>query len=74
MRPAVIEGFAAERSRLAAATAPSIATEGETRELATAVDEAFVAGYRVAMLAAASLAMASALASRLTIKGQREGP
>jgi EmrB/QacA subfamily drug resistance transporter len=74
MRPDVVERFAGERSRLAAATAPSIATERETRELASAVDEAFVAGYRAAMLAAASMAAAGALASWLAIGGRREVP
>jgi len=62
-----------EKINLAAVEVP----EGLEAELTTtvekAVDEAFVSGYRVVMLAAATLALASALSAALLIESKKKG-
>jgi EmrB/QacA subfamily drug resistance transporter len=59
-----------DRSRLAAAEPPANATPGEARAIASAVDEAFVSAFRLAMLSSAGLALASALVAWRTIDRQ----
>jgi MFS family permease len=62
-----------EKINLAAVEVP----EGLEAELTTtverAVDEAFVSGYRVVMLAAATLALVSALSAALLIESKKKG-
>ena len=62
-----------EKINLAAVEVP----EGLEAELTTtverAVDEAFVSGYRVVMLPAATLALVSALSAALLIESKKKG-
>ena len=67
VRPAVVEQLVQEGVSLAAATLPATATPEEARELNTAIDASFVAGFRFAMLTAAGLAAVSALVAAVTI-------
>ncbi|MCS6802212.1 MAG: MFS transporter [Chloroflexota bacterium] len=57
----------AQRRSLAAATVP--ATVPDAPALNRAVDEAYLAGYRLAMLLGAALAAAGAAIARLTVRG-----
>ncbi len=74
VRPIVVERLAGERINLAAATVPAVATPGEARAVRRAIDEAFVAGFRLAMWIGAALAAASALVAWLTIRDDRRPP
>jgi EmrB/QacA subfamily drug resistance transporter len=70
VRPAVLERFASERRQLAAAAPPPNASPEEARQLEAAVRDAFLAGFRLAMLGAAGLAAASAVVAGITIEGR----
>jgi len=59
-----------QKANLGAAEPPEGVSPGTAARVETAVDESFVAGFRVAMLAAAGLALASAVASALIIEGK----
>jgi hypothetical protein len=67
MRASVVARFAEERTHLAAAIPPPNATVQEAQALEAAIDDAFIAGFRLAMLSAAGLAVASAIVARFTI-------
>lgn len=71
LRPAIVEQLAEQRINLAGAEPPANATSQEARDLRKAIDESFVAGFRLAMLAGAGLALASALVAWLMIEGER---
>ena len=70
--PGALQQLEAEKVDLGGAEAP----EGLDSEMAAAVeravDEAFVAGFRVAMFVAAGLALASAVAAATMIEGKRQ--
>jgi hypothetical protein len=55
-------------TRLAAATVPAGVPPSEARALREAVDQSFTAGFRLAMLVAAGLALAGAASSALLIE------
>ena len=67
---AVRQALDAQRSRLAAAQAPSGGGAALQQTLQHAIDSAFVSGFRVAMLTGAALALASAIAAALLIAGK----
>ncbi|MGH9254060.1 MAG: MFS transporter [Vicinamibacterales bacterium] len=69
VRPAVVEQLVQQGVNLAATRPPASATPEEARELRTAINESFVAGFRWAMLTAAGLAVGSALVAALAIRG-----
>ena len=58
-----------EKLALGAAEAPENLDAGSRAAVERAIDEAFVSGYRVVMLAATAAALASALGAALLIKG-----
>ncbi len=60
--------------RLAAAAVPAGVTASEARALHGAVGESFTAGFRLAMLVAAGLALAGAASSALLIAGRTGAP
>jgi MFS family permease len=65
----------AEKADLAGAQAPEGLSEGDAAAVDRAVDEAFVGGFRVIMLVAAGLAIASSVAAAVMISGRkRPGP
>jgi EmrB/QacA subfamily drug resistance transporter len=59
--PQVMRAVVAERARLAATQAPRSASPDVRRKVQTIVARSYVAGFRVAMLMAAALAIASAI-------------
>lgn len=68
--PEAREQLEAEKANLGAASAPE-GLDGETAAaVETAIRESFVSGFRVAMFAAATLALASALAAAVMIEGK----
>ncbi|HEY5618791.1 MAG TPA: hypothetical protein VIK60_12685 [Vicinamibacterales bacterium] len=69
VRPAVVEQLVQQGVNLAATRPPASATPEEARELRTAINESFVAGFRLAMLTAAGLAVGSALVAAVAIRG-----
>lgn len=69
--PAVVrQALDAQRSRLAAAQAPSGGGPALQQALQQAIASAFVSGFRVAMFIAAGLALAAAVAAALLIEGK----
>jgi hypothetical protein len=60
----------AEKVDLAGAEVPEGLDGGTTAAVERAIDESFVAGYRVAMLIAAALALASAVVAGIMIEGK----
>jgi predicted MFS family arabinose efflux permease len=68
VRPGVVEQLVQQRLNLAATKVPPAATAEEAQVLRSAIDTAFVAGFRAAMLIAAGLAAASALVAAVTIR------
>ncbi|HVA15344.1 MAG TPA: MFS transporter [Stellaceae bacterium] len=67
LSPELRAAMTAQVPRLAEATVPPGAAGATRQALIAAVDESFLRAYRVAMLGAAGLALASALAAGLTI-------
>ena len=63
-------GIDAQRDRLAAAEPPAGLDEATRGEVARAIDEAFVTGFRAVMLLGAGLALASAVVAWLLIEGK----
>ena len=68
LAPDVEQAVYAEREKLAAAAAPTSATAGEQQAARQAVGEAFVFSFRIIVLAAAALAVLSALCAALLIR------
>jgi hypothetical protein len=60
----------AEKVNLGAAESPGGVGEGTATRIESAVDEAFLGAFRLAMLVAAALALASAVAAALIIEGK----
>jgi EmrB/QacA subfamily drug resistance transporter len=69
--PAAREALAAERRKLAGAELPAGLDAAAQAAARQAIDEAYVAGFRVIMLSAAGLALASALSAWLLIEEKR---
>jgi hypothetical protein len=69
--PPAREALAAERSKLAGAEIPAELDPDLQAAARQAVDEAYVAGFRVVMLIAAGLAASSALSAWLLIEDKR---
>jgi hypothetical protein len=68
--PAVRHALEAQRSKLAGTTIPAGVGAATHAALRRAVDASFVAGFRMAMLAGAVLALLSALTAAVTIEGK----
>lgn len=64
----------AQRTRLAGVEIPADVSPELSAALEQAVAASFVAGFRMLMLIAAGLALASALSAALLIEGKRRGP
>jgi EmrB/QacA subfamily drug resistance transporter len=65
------QAVAAERSKLAAAQPPAGADPETSAAIEAAIDDAFIAGFRLAMIAAAAMALLSAAAAWHAIEGER---
>jgi predicted MFS family arabinose efflux permease len=70
--PAVMHEVIAQQGRLAAIETPATATQAEAVRVRTAVDVAFVYGFRWVMLLSATLALASSYSAWLLIGGRRK--
>jgi EmrB/QacA subfamily drug resistance transporter len=68
--PEARQQLEAEEANLGAARAPEGLDAETTAAVETAVDEAFVSGFRIIMFVAAGLALASALAAAVLIEGK----
>jgi len=69
--PAVRQSVDDQRVKLAGAEIPPEVGEPLHTQLQTSVDEAFVSGFRLTMLACAALALASAASAWLMVEGKR---
>ncbi|MBA3414086.1 MAG: DHA2 family efflux MFS transporter permease subunit [Chloroflexia bacterium] len=67
--PEVQQAVVAQEHRLAAAEPPAGVDEATAAAIATAIDEAFLGGYRLVMLMAAAMSLASAVIAWLVIEG-----
>lgn len=63
-----------EKVELGAAEAPEGVSAQTAREIEAAIDSAFLGGFRVVMLTAAGIALASAVSAALLIEGRRPAP
>ena len=73
--PTMVAAMDQERAKLGAAEAPPDADASTRRDIAQAVAESFVAGFRWVALVAAALALASAVTTAVTIAGrERKAP
>jgi EmrB/QacA subfamily drug resistance transporter len=70
--PAVAEALNAQRTQLAAEPVPADLDPAMQAALRGAVNEAFVAGFRVVMLIGAGMAAASALSAWALVKGKKK--
>ena len=70
--PAVMHEVIAQQGRLAAIETPATATQAEAVRVRTAVDVAFVYGFRWVMLLSATLALASSYSAWLLIGSRRQ--
>jgi EmrB/QacA subfamily drug resistance transporter len=70
--PAARQNIDEQRIKLAGATLPADITESQRAQLQDAIDESFVAGFRLMMLTAAGLALASAASAWLMVEGKNE--
>ncbi|MGH9459892.1 MAG: MFS transporter, partial [Vicinamibacteria bacterium] len=70
LKPETREALDAERVMLAAAQSPEGLEVGTTARIETAIDEAFVFGFRRIMFVACGLALASALTALVWIEGR----
>jgi EmrB/QacA subfamily drug resistance transporter len=68
---AVRSELEAAKADLGAAEAPEGVDAGTTAQIERAIDDSFVAGFRVVMIVSAGLALASALAAALLISDRR---
>jgi hypothetical protein len=71
--PAVLHMIDIQRSKLVGIVIPAGASGSVHAALGRAIAESFVAGFRVVMLIAAALAVASALSALLLIEGKSVG-
>jgi hypothetical protein len=60
-----------EKVKLGAAQAPEGLDAAQSANVERAIDEAFVAGYRVVMLVTVALALLSALSAALLLEGEK---
>jgi hypothetical protein len=74
LSPQTRQQLEAEKVDLGAAQVPEGVSDETAADVKQAVAESFVAGFRVAMVAAAVLALASATASALIIEGKHSAP
>jgi len=72
--PATLQQVLAQRHKLAAIELPDQSTPAEKTAMKTAIDHAFVAGFRRVMLLSALLALASAASTWLLIDRRRRAP
>jgi hypothetical protein len=70
LSPQAQEQLDAEKVNLGGAQAPAEVSEGTAVEIERAIQESFLAGFRVAMFLAAGLAVASAVAAAMIIEGK----
>jgi hypothetical protein len=70
LRPGAQEQLEAEKVALGAAEVPEGLGGATAATVERAIDEAFVAGFRIAMFVAAGLALASAVAAGILIEGK----
>lgn len=70
LRPALQQDVAAQQNRLAAIETPATATQAEVLQVRSAVDQAFVQGFRWVMLLSAGLALASSFCAWQLISKQ----
>ena len=70
LSPQAQEQLEAEKGNLGGAQAPAQVSEGTAVEIERAIQESFLAGFRVAMFIAAGLAVASAVAAAVIIEGK----
>jgi EmrB/QacA subfamily drug resistance transporter len=61
----------AQKVKLGAISIPSTVSHGEAVSLERAIDEAFVDGFRIVMLCASGLALASSLSAAFLIEGKK---
>jgi EmrB/QacA subfamily drug resistance transporter len=73
LTPAVQAAIDAQRTRLAGAQIPSGVSHTLLTALKQAIDEAYIAGFRVVMLCGAALALASAVSAWVLIEGKPVG-
>src|SRR5918997_428399 len=69
--PEAREQLEEEKVKLGAAQAPEGLDAAQSANVDRAIDEAFVSGYRVVMLVAAAMALASAVSAALLIESQK---
>jgi EmrB/QacA subfamily drug resistance transporter len=69
--PTVQRQIDAQKVKLGAITLPKTLPASETASLERAIDEAFVGGFRIVMLCASGLALASSLSAALLIEGKK---
>lgn len=70
LSPAVNQALASQRTHLAAATAPAGVSGATRAAIHHVVAQSFVAGFRVAMLLGAALALLSSVVAAATIEGK----
>jgi hypothetical protein len=69
--PAARQQLEGEKIQLGAAHAPEGLGAAQRENVDLAIDEAFVSGYRVVMLVAVAMALASAVSAALLIEGKK---
>jgi EmrB/QacA subfamily drug resistance transporter len=72
LSPSVRQSIDEQRIRLAGADIPHDIAEPQRTQLQEAIDESFVAGFRLVMLTGAGLAFASAISAWLMVEGKKE--
>ncbi len=70
LTPQTRQDLEAERSRLAGAEVPAGVRVEQRARIERAIDEAFLRGFRLVMLASAGMALAGALSAALLIEGK----
>ena len=70
LSPQARQDLEAQRSKLAGAEVPAGVSVEQRARIERAIDEAFLRGYRLVMLASAGMALAGALSAALLIEGK----
>ena len=70
--PEVRQQIDAQRTKLAGMEIPAGVSPDLVASLETAIDDSFVAGFRVVMLTAAGLAIASSISAAILIEGKKQ--